>query len=721
MHKLAGLAMVLLLTGSCAPKLDSPGLAKQRADLRQQTEKFADIPATDNGKGRAFQELADSWLAVQIGEWEEKSTLKKPCFAKATTEVPSEIRQLPKELIAAWQAYRCTVSPYQNFAAKPKGANTNDQLLPYQANQREYWQLVTDMISGKQSVQSAAVERYKWGGWCGTSSGSFYGPRSAAVFTALLAEKRHAEGVGAALMVADGKFGYKSKGRELRIKFLELCGVDWRQLCLGGLATVDAEKSNWSLAEGQRQSLLNLLLTRRGEREVRMVIAKARLAPEKAIPDYLYALASIVECQLPPLLAGERVIRRNGGVSILTPTGDNDYKYKSYGSMQIFRIGGSNEFAWKLSSEPASPAVQREIMDYFCSLAAEKMPVAVAEVLAQILKELRWQESKDALWVLLQHPSERTASQAKEALEAMGEKVVMPEKPRPLRYRLLVGGELYANKKIRWQLENVGIGMSPNTDANGEFAIPYEMVFAIEPDKLKVSAIAGGQQKPGDPVFGLFLPPPDFSGKPVTVDISAHQLDVELKLPRSLHDYGLRPDMKIEIYFHGQKGAEPQYSTSSYQALNLPLATRFRFSSLMAGKYTLKFYLPGTAVAEVETDLQKQSTLTVNLLPATDVTYSCKVPANWPKGVPVERIHGELYQNGKLMSDRNYDFQNHSFRHLSPGSYEFKIPSSAELKKQNSWSSLASEVSFKGINRKFEIPVGAPPLLNLGEFEIEMD
>ncbi|MEO6848505.1 MAG: hypothetical protein ABI254_14725, partial [Chthoniobacterales bacterium] len=136
----------------------------------------------------------------------------------------------------------------------------NKPTIAYLANEAQFWKQINALAGNYEKVRVDDLLHYQWGFLCGNGSDHFYGPRSQALFLALLREKRYREAVGAALEVHI----------DSAEKFLKLTGLDWEAVVIGGLVDINLMKGgNLRI---QRAALLALLGAYGTERSARLLI-----------------------------------------------------------------------------------------------------------------------------------------------------------------------------------------------------------------------------------------------------------------------------------------------------------------------------------------------------------------------------------------------------------------------------------------------------------------
>lgn len=641
------------------------GRAESR-DLPALAENFASLPDQSYYKSLAFQSLADAWMRLNIPSHLED----KPVFPPAAEPMPERANAMAPEFRQA--AERCW-QVEDPFRALMK-SRTPD--IDFQTHGAEYWKLAGQLFSGKNGPFTEKFLRYRWGGWCGTGSDQFRTPHAVALVIALVADRRWAAATGAALQVGPGD-DFDGSLQVLRTTLEDPVTVLVGGLALGGF-TADRE----SLAP-----LLAHILRLPGDDRVEKLIQLASHAGPKSSPLYFRALAKFVPT----------------GPSRVSPDGNRIFGWG---------WGTSADNLDTISALPVGPAAQQRAWDFLCAQASAKLPIDAGEALARIFHEKRRPESMPALRQLLEHPSYSVAKEAASALEFLGEKAEIPAKLGPARYRLMVDGQPYTQRKIGWAVKRDGSSMwsETNTDDEGVASVPRDLFL----DAAKVEQVAlrsAEMSGPADPWFGVLLPPPPASDEVIPVEVTTKSLRVKLPIPRPEAQW---KGETMEVVLWGLQIPEQQgIGCWSPAKFRLPVAREVDFAKLMPGPYRVEIRLRGATSWTGELAVGEVAEFIVPLQRASDVKFTAQMPKGWHPTVAIP----ELRQDGKRVSS-DWDYENRFFRGVPEGRYVVHLPSSAEIRKRV-MGLLPDGPEFDGTDVAFEVGPDSPVELDLGEIVLK--
>ena len=149
--------------------------------------------------------------------------------------------------------------------------------------------------------------------------------------------------------------------------------------------------------------------------------------------------------------------------------GENAVRYGRWGGKNLDGI----------TARSVSVAAQKQVLDFLCSRASPDLPIEAATRLAGIFHAKPRPEALPALRRLLDHPSLTVAREAAAALESAGEKVDIPPKLGPVRYRIEVNGKPYAARRVEWIVNwgatSMWTSSEETTDAQGVAHLPRDM------------------------------------------------------------------------------------------------------------------------------------------------------------------------------------------------------------------------------------------------------
>jgi hypothetical protein len=539
--------------------------------------------------------------------------------------------------------------------------------VDYQTHEEDYGRLREAVFARQGGPFTDRVLSWRWGGWCGTGSHRFLVPHSQTLLCALVADERWCEAAGAALALSP------ETDPRLAWKILEACPGTPEEILTGGLALAMKHGSGWEL-EAQELPLLALMAGLPGDEKVRRLIELASVAPAPSLSQYFQVLGKCVP----------RGPQPNGRWGI------------AFGGSGLHSVT-----AGKVSAEG-----QKMALDFLCAQASPKLPVDAAKTLAEMFFGKHQPAMIDAARRLLDHPSQSVADAAARVLTDAGESFPVPKKPGPLRYRILVNGTPYANRKVDWTVP--GLGAQVTTTAEGIAEIPRDF-FLDHPEVRRFALRSGELPSMDDPWFGVMVVPTPGSDSPVDVRIVTEPTRIRLQWDRPLPELA-SSDMTVVLW--GEQSADRQkLITWSPATFTLPVQPQVVFPQLAPGTYRLEIRIPG---CESWTGLVTAGkTVEVSLKRASDVRFSVTPPAPWR----AHHLFRELHQDGRRIS-ADWDHQALRFRGVPTGSYVLRIPSSHEIRSKVI-GLLPDGPEFEGREIPFEVSPSSPPVMDLGSFELK--
>jgi hypothetical protein len=603
---------------------------------------FEAIPAKLYDKSRAFPPLAEAWLRVRrLAERPIENFWHVP---REQADAPPEIEKLPATLQHAWRTYRAAVPP----KLAPKQAHN------FLEEEKRFWEVIADLLAGRGGPWAETLEGFYWGHTCGTGSEIFSQPLSQALLLAYVAENRLPEALAAALTVDPGgsmfRFDQETM-RETPLKIIRESGIDWQAALIGRLVASDlVEGSPESYGRSQAANNLQPLVSEADDSGVSMLLEVARLVPRDEQHDfslYLDALRALA----PPLAHKEP-------------------------GLIIFSSSGS----LRQRDAPLGRDVELAILSHLNDLADEKSSVSAAQSLLACFEAWWRPETRPALRRLVEHPSETVAMRAAKLLEEMGEKVVVPPKAPPVRYRIVINGTAASGLKVEWCVHRPGGGSRSSTeeaDAEGVITISRDdFLDGVDRVELGSSSVS----KPEEMWFRATLPPPAVEGKIHDVGITTGPCSLLLSIPQKV-DVGKDSKMEIEMQLRDEANPKDSDYSSRFRFV-LPVSGRVDFPHLMAGRYAVEVRVPGCVTWSQDADVSPNGTVSVPLERSRSVRFTLHLPEGWSPSTRLTR----LLRDGRDVSDTFRTFDGDlTYRGLPAGQYELRLLAG---RCENGWISL---------------------------------
>lgn len=549
-----------------------------------------------------------------------------------------------------------------------------ENTISFQQNEDRYWRLMCGLLRGDHMTESVKlVDRFAWGGWCGTGSEEFGIPQAYARVICDVLEKRWGDMADEVLAQA----GNLEPALSARL-----------------LAAVLADPYD----------------------TVRKWVEYAR-APENGIfywEERYQSLLAISVC-----LADER--RQDFLESLLEQVRGKTSVFKAIG--KFIPTAKRNSVGWGIpdgwpchrlqlvQSIPTTASEQKRAMEHLNREAFAELRVKDATELAWLLAQKQRKESIPALRQLLNHPSETAAKQAAEGLIAMGKKAEIPEKLGDVRCVITLNGKPLSVWSVRRivTVEKSQNASSAPTSEDGIILLPRD--WFLDPGEPVKRVVLANAESPSlvTPRFVVEVSPPAAdSREPIPVNIEAKTLALKWVLPHPVEEYHAR---EMEVTLRSTRAAElPVYS--GRDVISLPVTDRVEFPALAPGAYQIELRIPGSATWKGEFVAGEKEVQEISLSRGSDVHFALKTIEAWQLGV----VLPQLWRDGREFP-AEFDYAAKTFRGVHPGAYTFRISSSAKLQKSQGADSFDGPM-FSGAERSFEIKAGSPIEIDLGEIPL---
>lgn len=618
-------------------------------------------------KGNAFIAVAEAWFRLQ-------PLLGKAAFPSNETPLPPLPEGFPAELVPAISRYQKVTAPFDKLKTE---FTKSKQRVAFLSHEQEYWKLLSDMLADQNPPFSSRVLAFNWGHWCGTGSDRFYAPQSRAILMALLRDQRWAEAAGACLSV------YPQGAMDGTVRIFSSLVADPVLVVAGGLALAGLPPHDHYKTQNTR-SLLGLMVVLPGDERIRLLTTLAARASPENLTTYYRALGKFVPRHEEP--------------------GDARWPTSYFSS-------GDNLSVLKASS--VGQAAQTTALDFLCAQATPSLPVEAAKELVRVFLQKRHPSMRSALHRLLEHPSATVAQEAAAALTKLGEKVEMPAKLGPVRYRILINGQPYASQKVSWYVGNKSggsIGSEVTTTADGiaELSRDYFLGDSLETVALRSARATVLPQA----WFAVYLPVPPPTDDLIPVNVETAPQTIHLELPRPDAELA---DENMEVVLWGeQSGKSAAIGFWMPAEFSLPVSPKITLPGIQRGTYRLEIRIPGFTTRTETLTLGASEEVTLAFQRGSDIHFTPKLPAGWD----VRAIFPELRQNGKRV-DADWDDEKRILRGVPAGSYTLHLPSSTEVRKRV-MGLLPDGPEFSGTDVPFDVPDSPPKVLDLGEIPLKI-
>jgi hypothetical protein len=89
-------------------------------------------------------------------------------------EVPERLATAPTELVEAWKLYEAARLAFEQRPGSRTARGEREDDIPVQSHFPEFYGTIADYLRGRATADAtvASLDRFVWGGWCGTGSSS---------------------------------------------------------------------------------------------------------------------------------------------------------------------------------------------------------------------------------------------------------------------------------------------------------------------------------------------------------------------------------------------------------------------------------------------------------------------------------------------------------------------------------------------------------------------
>jgi hypothetical protein len=608
--------------------------------------------------------LAARWIHEELKSISSDSL---PREQSADVAVPAELENAPTELVNAWKIFKQATRAYDlKFERRP-----GTKMIDFQSNKRAFYGLVDELLLKRGEGLAEKIANFGWSGGCGTGYERLSDPQSLTIFMALMHERRLAEAIGAAVYIK-GHEPFTTRDIDIRIEFLEKCGVDWELVFAG--AQLDSE--NWNKAN------LRALAKYRSDRAASLIVQLAQRARPELRAAYAASLATFI-------------------------ASGNDNNVREVNSSNISDV----------SEGQVSQQTKLKIIRVLQEFATPDASKTVVEPALQAFWRAKCPETIATLRNLTKHRSAEVAQSAARLLTSMGEKVVLPPSPEPVCFQIFIdGAPIEGNTSVAWSVHGttgalVSGGAKPNENGMIEIKREYFLDLGREPKSVALETGAAGSAR--EPFFYVPLPVPANLDSVTRVDVDLESLELTIHCPRQTQP---TPEQKATIQIERNKSEGESEVEHIYHRIartfDSPVEQAISLL-LQPGSYKVEILLPGAEryIRTVTIDGRNPS-VDAQLRPGGDVHVE-------PVRPDEQRMLGGSYvtRPNSETDLRYYQDQTGTFRGLPCGDYVLHIPRSADLHSRHHL--FVDAVSYTGRQIPFRISENSPPLIDLGTIRLD--
>ncbi len=383
------------------------------SELAEVIQLYVSLDPQSFEKSSLLWPLAARWIHEELKNISSDSLPRK--LEGADVAVP-ELENAPSDLMNAWKIFKQATRAYDlKFERRPE-----TKMIGFQSNERAFYRLVDELLLKRDEGLGKKLANFGWRGGYGTGSEFLFDPQSLTVFMALLHGRGIAEAIGAAVYIR----GYKpltTRDIDVRIEFLEKCGVDW-ELVLAG-AQLDSELNR--VPTSWHKGYLRALARYGSDRAAALVVKMAQRGKAKMRQQYADALAAFI-----------------------TRGSDNDVR--EVNSSDIARV----------SKGQVSQQTKLEIIRVLQEFATPDASEQVVRPALQAFRRAKLPGTIATLSNLTKHRSAEVAQAAANILNSMGKKFALPAPPKPVCFQILInGGPIHGDVSVAWSVYGAAGGM----------------------------------------------------------------------------------------------------------------------------------------------------------------------------------------------------------------------------------------------------------------------
>ena len=647
-------------------------------DLEKLVEIYVGLDPESFGKQFSFTPLAIRWIAHELTARPAWPQMGLP---SPDTAPPPQLTDAPPEILGAWRVYRQAVQSAEPLLQWDR----QTEHVSFQRNQRAFFSLIDNALLRRGDGITKKLAQFEWSGTSGTFSELLSEPKALGIFLALLTENRLLEAVGAAVnLTSDRPLTTDGGERNVRIEFLQKCGLDWETVFVGAVAELE-DAHAFGL---YRQPFLDEIAAYGSERAALLLVHLARRSKGEMRVAYARALSDFISGQMVELSVTRTEKKR---------------------------------YAAPISAETTSRIV--EVLQTFAT--ADAPPELAAAVLTGFARA-KAPSTKPALRELLKHSSREVAMNAGDILRALGETIPSQKRGR-VHFQLLANGKpLLEGSRVDWELRGLGGSLSSSQELGDAGILELAEDDLIDPERKinKIVFSQGRDENPQAPIFYISLPvPTDLRQQQrINVDTVPTEMNVAMRVPR-------RDDGEASAEVKISRGRETRdapagspatedsaelvfaHDRQATRQISLPLNTSMKLS-IQRGHYDLEINSPGARTLRttftVGNDRQK---LDFKLHPGGDLRFTIVRP----DGEPGARF--VLLHEGEPVDPEMFDRRAGRFRGLPTGNYVLRIPSSAEITAREG-DDFAPLQPYAGRDVQVAITGESPNVIDLGEIRL---
>lgn len=552
----------------------------------------------------------------------------------------------------------------------------------FQSNEHLFYKTIEDILFNSTPDDLKNLNKFSWGGWCGTGSEYFYSKQFLVELLILLRERDYLSILGRNEHYSGPNLAGKSK-----IKLLDLCNIDWIDYFTGAILSGKLNNvPSIFTKSGSDKAALNFL-------------------------EYKDSISSkgwyIIKC-----------------AEFINPSSEQDREYIDFFDDNQFLKNYEYNLPVKIS--PVNDELKNKLKQEIIDISSKADEFNLCQFAIDALTNIKFDEDvKSALLSLAKSRFSMIRNNAANILKKNGVVVELPRDDGKIKFKFIVDGTPLKQDKISWELYNCSkpnrsfLGGSEKTNNDGILSIDKDLVLdkinEIEKLVFFPDAMNGGAKQV---VFEYNSQFPKNLNDTTIIKILTVSVSIEFHLNRT-DDFYKNKMMKIFAF------------PPKVISLNYPVEIKniFKFPVKFEKNIRCSFsaYIPGaiTWFSSIQDTLKDDVVLDAYLENGTNVTFNI-VPHGGKEADKWVLFDLVKIGNSKWDNFWSYDYSFQGYESLPIGEYNLIISSSAEKKSkyqknENECSEqiIAEYPDYEGKIISFIISEDSPPEIDLGIIKLE--
>jgi hypothetical protein len=552
----------------------------------------------------------------------------------------------------------------------------------FQSNEQLFYKTIEGILFNSTRDDLKNLNKFSWGGWCGTGSEYFYNKQLLVELLILLRERDYLSILGRKDHYSGPDLAGKSK-----IKLLELCNIDWIDYFTGAILS------------GKLNNVPSIF-TKRGS--------------DKAALNFLEYKDSISS-------KGWYIIKC---AEFINPSSEHDREYFDYFDDNQFLK--NYEYNLPLTVIPVNDELKNKLKHEIINVSSTADEFYLCQSAIDALQKIKFDEDVKAAFLLFTKSKfSIIRGNAANILKKKGVVVSLPDDDGKVKYKFLVNGKPLKQDKIRCEfykasrLDRPFLNDSEKTNEDGILSITRDLLLD-HVDEIKKIVFYPDKSNGGgkEVIFVCESVLPKNLNDTTTIDIQAAKVLVKFHLNRNTDFYR---DKKMNVNAFPPNIITLDFSSDIKEIFAFPM----KFQKKM--KCSFSAYIPGSTTWHSSLmEIQQDSILLDAYLEnGTNVTLHIEPPG----GKDADKwVLFDLTRIGKSRWEDSfyYDYFLGGFESLPIGEYNLIISSSAEKKSKYQKSEnecseqiIAEYPDYEGKIISFTISEDSPAVIDLGIIKLE--